>query len=260
MVFLINEMEVSMNAKKFLQLFVLAAMLLAMFATTSSAFAAGCGSSVTVVSGDTLYKIANRCGTTVSALRRANPVLGSSNLIFPGQVLQLPGTILGSDGGYFIYIVARGDTLKGLAIRFNTTVDALLAGNPEITNSNVIYEGQWIKVYVGPSSPPPTSPPPASGQVYYARRGDTLRNIASRMSTTVEEILKVNPQIKNPNLIYVGQAITIPAGASAYIVQGGDTLRIIANKFGTTVESLLYLNPNIKNANLIYVGQVINVR
>jgi len=124
----------------------------------------------------------------------------------------------------------------------------------------VIYEGQWIKVYVGPSSPPPTSPPPASGQVYYARRGDTLRNIASRMSTTVEEILKVNPQIKNPNLIYVGQAITIPAGASAYIVQGGDTLRIIANKFGTTVESLLYLNPNIKNANLIYVGQVINVR
>ena len=249
-----------MNAKKFLQLFVLAAMLLAMFATTSSAFAAGCGSSVTVVSGDTLYKIANRCGTTVSALRRANPVLGSSNLIFPGQVLQLPGTILGSDGGYFIYIVARGDTLKGLAIRFNTTVDALLAGNPEITNSNVIYEGQWIKVYVGPSSPPPTSPPPASGQVYYARRGDTLRNIASRMSTTVEEILKVNPQIKNPNLIYVGQAITIPAGASAYIVQGGDTLRIIANKFGTTVESLLYLNPNIKNANLIYVGQVINVR
>jgi len=249
-----------MSAKKFLQLFILAAMLIAAFATTSSAFAAGCGSSVTVVSGDTLYKIASRCGTTVSALRRANPVLGSSNLIFPGQVLQLPGTILGSDGGYFIYIVARGDTLKGLAIRFDTTVDVLLAGNPEITNPNVIYEGQWVKVYVSPSTPPPTPPPPASGQVYYVRRGDTLRNIASRMSTTVEEIIKVNPQIANPNLIYVGQPINIPAGASAYIVQSGDTLRIIANKFGTSVENLLYLNPNIKNANLIYVGQIINIR
>ena len=127
-----------MNTKKFLQSFVLVAMLLAMFATTSSAYAAGCGSSVTVVKGDTLFKIANRCGTTVSALQRANPEIGSGSLIYAGQVLQLPGTILGTDGGYFIYIVARGDSLKGLATRFGTTVDALLASNPEITNANVI--------------------------------------------------------------------------------------------------------------------------
>lgn len=248
-----------MNIKKVLQPIVLVAIMLSMFATTSSVFAAGCGSSVTVVSGDTLFRIANRCGTTVSALRRANPELGTSNLIFPGQVLQLPGTILGTDGGYFVYIVAKGDTLKGLATRFDTTLENLLAGNPEITNANVIYEGQWVKVYVS-QTPPPPPPPPPTGQVYYVKRGDTLRNIASRLSTTVDELLKVNPQITNPNLIYVGQAITIPAGAASYIVQKGDTLRIIANKFGTTVDNLLSLNPNIKNANLIYVGQVINVR
>jgi peptidoglycan DL-endopeptidase LytE len=252
-------MEVSMNTRKFLMLFVLLTVLVATFATTGSVYAAGCGSSVTVVKGDTLRKIAERCGTTVSALQRANPEIGNGNLIFPGQVLQLPGTILGTDGGYFIYIVARGDTLKGLATRFGTTVDALLKANPEITNPNVIYEGQHLKVYVG-STPPPTSPPPASGQVYYVKKGDTLRSIASRLSTTTEDLLKANPQIKNPNLIYVGQAITIPASASSYIVQKGDTLRIIAKKFGTTVENLLSLNPNIKNANLIYVGQVINVR
>jgi LysM repeat protein len=252
-------MEVSMNARKFLQLFVLVTVLVTTFATTSSVYAAGCGSSVTVVKGDTLRKIADRCGTTVSALRRANPDIGNGNLIFPGQVLQLPGTIRGTDGGYFIYIVARGDTLKKLATRFDTTVDALLKANPEIKNQNLIYEGQHLKVYVG-STPPPTSPPPVSGQVYYVKKGDTLRSIASRLSTTVEEILKVNPKITNPNRIYVGQAITIPASASSYIVQKGDTLRIIAKKFGTTVDALLSLNPNIKNANLIYVGQVINVR
>ena len=248
-----------MITKKFFQSFVMLAVLMAMFATTSSAFAAGCGSSVTVVSGDTLFKIANRCGTTVSALRRANPALGSSSLIFPGQSLQLPGAILGTDGGYFVYIVARGDTLKGLATRFDTTVDALLAGNPEITNANTIYEGQWIKVYVGATPPPPTTPPPSSGQTYYVQKGDTLRNIASRMSTTVDVLLKANPQITNPNLIYVGQAINIPYGVPTYIVQKGDTLKIIANRYGTTVEKLLGLNPNIKNANLIYVGQVINL-
>jgi LysM repeat protein len=248
-----------MNTKKFFQLFVLIAMLVALFATTSSAFAAACGTSVTVVSGDTLLKIANRCGTTVSALRRANLEIGSSSLIFPGQVLQLPGAILGTDGGFFIYIIARGDTLRSLASRFGTTVDALLAANPDITNANVIYEGQRLKVYSGSVTPPPNNPPPASGQIYYAQRGDTLRKIAAKFNTTVDTILKVN-QITNPNLIYVGQAITIPADVSTYQVQKGDTLRIIANKFGTTVDALLALNPNIWNANLIYAGQVIRVR
>jgi LysM repeat protein len=252
-------MEVPMNAKKFLQLFILAAVFLASFATTSSAFAAGCGSSVIVESGDTLLKIANRCGTTVSALKLANPQIGSDSLIYPGQSLVLPGAILGTDGGYFIYIVARGDTLKGLAIRFDTTVEALLAANPAITNANVIYEGQQLKVYV--SAPPPTQPAPIpSGQVYYVQRGDTLRKIASKFSTTVDAILRVNPQISNPNVIYAGQAISIPSGVVTYVVQRGDTLRIIANKFGTTVDNLRRLNPNIKNANLIYVGQVINIQ
>ena len=235
-------------------------MLLASFAAVSPAYAASCGTSYTVVSGDTLRKIADRCGTTVSALRKANPEIGWGSLIYPGQVLQLPGAVLGTDGGYFVYIVARGETLRSLASRFGTTVDALLAANPEISNANLIYEGQRIKVYV--SAPPPTQPPPPppGGQTYYVQKGDTLRKIASKFSTTVNEILRVNPQISNPNVIYVGQAISIPSGVSTYIVQRGDTLRIIANKFGTSVDNLLYLNPNISNPNLIYVGQVLNVR
>lgn len=248
-----------MNIKKFLQLLVLAAVLVATFATANSAFAAGCGTSVAVVKGDTLRKIADRCGTTVSALRRANPEIGSGDLIFPGQVLQLPGAILGTDGGYFVYIVARGDTLKSLANRFGTTVDALLAANKDITNPNVIYEGQRLNVYVT-QTPPPTTPPPASGQTYYVKKGDTLRKIAEKFGTTVDALLKLNPQIKNQNLIYVGQAITLPAGSSSYVVQKGDTLRKIAAKFGTTVDALLALNPEIKNPNLIYVGQVVRVR
>ena len=245
--------------KKFLQLFVLVTMLVSMFAVTGSAFAAGCGTSVTVASGDTLRKIAERCGTTVSAIQRANPEIGNGNLIYPGQVLLLPGTILGTDGGYLIYVVARGDTVKGLAARFGSTVDLIVAHNPDIKNANLIYEGQRLTIYVStPGGNPP--PPPPAGQTYYVQKGDTLRKIASKFSTTVDELLKVNTQISNPNLIYVGQGINIPAGVSTYIVQKGDTLRIIASKFGTTVENLLSLNPNIKNANLIYVGQVLNVK
>ena len=211
-------MSTKKSTQKWIQIFVLMAVVLSAFATTSSAFAASCGSSVTVVQGDTLRKIAERCGTTVSALRRANPEIGSGNLIFPNQVLQLPGTILGTDGGYFIYIVARGDTLKGLATRFSTTVDALLAANKNITNANVIYEGQRLTVYVSPTTPPPSTPPPASGQTYYVKKGETLRKIAAKFNTTVDAILKVNTNITNPNLIYVGQAIKLPGGADATVI------------------------------------------
>lgn len=247
-----------MNTKKFIQLIVLVAVLISAFATTSSAFAASCGSSVTVVSGDTLRKIADRCGTSVSALRRANPELGSGNLIYPGQVLQLPGAILGTDGGYFIYLVARGDTLKGLATRFGVTVEQLLAWNTDIKNVNLIYEGQRLTVWVTAPPPPPTTPPPASGQVYYVQKGDSLRKIAAKFNTTVDAILKVN-NIANPNVIYVGQALNLPGSLSTYVVQKGDTLKIIANRYGTTVEKLLGLNPEIKNQNLIYVGQIIRL-
>src|SRR5512147_2251342 len=160
-----------MNTKKFLQLFVLIAMLLTSLAFTSPAFAMGCGSSVTVVSGDTLRKIADRCGTTVSALRLANPEVGNGNLIFPGQALLLPGAIIYGNNGYDTYLVARGDTLKSLAIRFGTSVGTLLSLNGNISNANVIYEGQRLVVPSGqavPGNPPPNNPPPA-GPVYYAQ-------------------------------------------------------------------------------------------
>ena len=118
-------------------------------------------SSVTVVSGDTLRKIADRCGTRLSAIRRANPEIGLGNLIYPGQVLLLPGTILGSDGGYLIYIVARGDTLKSLAARFRLHRGIDRGFEPDITNPNVIYEGQRLTIYSGSINAPPT---PASRQ------------------------------------------------------------------------------------------------
>ena len=256
-----------MNTKTFIQLFTLLSVLLASFVSTHSVSASAapspagqCGTSVTVVGGDTLRKIAERCGTSVAALRLANPEIGWGNLIYPHQVLLLPSAILYGDNGYDTYIVARGDTLKSLANRFGTSVDTLLALNKSITNANLIYEGQRLVVPSGRGVPVPPPPPTnPSGQLYYAQSGDTLRKIAAKFNTSVEAILKVNSQITNPNLIYVGQAISIPAGVSTYAVQRGDTLRMIASRFGTTVDSLLSLNPNIKNPNLIYTGQVVRV-
>jgi len=45
---------------------------------------------------------------------------------------------------------------------------------------------------------------------YEVQSGDTLGAIAQQNSTTVDKIMALNPQIKNKNLIMVGQDITIP--------------------------------------------------
>lgn len=45
---------------------------------------------------------------------------------------------------------------------------------------------------------------------YRIKRGDSLSKIAKRSGITLSQILAVNPQIKNPNRINVGQLITLP--------------------------------------------------
>ena len=98
--------------------------------------------------------------------------------------------------------------------------------------------------------------------IYIVKKGDTLSQIAINYNTTVSTITSLNPNIKNPNLIYIGQKITLISNTSnnnfntIYIVQKGDTLSKIANKYNTTVQQLVSLN-GIKNPNLIYPNQKI---
>jgi len=251
-----------MSTKTIFQLLIVLAMLTVSFIlpANASAGSAVCGGNVTVVSGDTLRKIADRCGTTVSALKLANN-LSNVNLIYVGQVLLMPGALVKGSNNVDIYIVNHGDTLKTVAALFNTTLDALLSLNPTITNANLIYAGQRLNVPTPGIVPPVvTPPPPAGGQSYTVQKGDTMKKIAERYGVSLDALIKANPQVTNINLIYVGQKLNIPTGVSVYVVVKGDTLRKIANRFGTTVDALLKLNPDIKNASLIYVGQVIKLK
>lgn len=241
--------------KKIMVLFVLAAVITVSLGFASPALAAGdCGDSYTVRKGDYLRKIARLCETSVAAIERANPEIKNPNRIYPGQVIMLPGALIKGSGSTDIYIVDNGDTMNRLATRFGTTVKNLLKLNPEVKDASVIYEGQRLSV------PKASTPAPGGATgIYVVQRGDTLRKIAERYETSVDELLRLNPNIKNRNLIYVGQKIVVPVEGNTYVIQRGDTLRKIAEAFDTTVAELLDLNPQIKNANLIYVGQVINI-
>ena len=45
---------------------------------------------------------------------------------------------------------------------------------------------------------------------YTVARGDTLWGIAKRYGVTLGELLRANPQIKNPNYIRAGEQVTLP--------------------------------------------------
>jgi hypothetical protein len=44
------------------------------------------------------------------------------------------------------YRIRTGDTLSGIAQRYNTSVSALMSANPQITNKNLIYAGRNLNV------------------------------------------------------------------------------------------------------------------
>jgi LysM repeat protein len=152
------------------------------------------------------------------------------------------------------YTVQWGDTLGRIATTCGVTLEALNAANPNL--GVYLYAGTVLNIPGGIPLPP--NIPPTSG-TYIVQRGDTLANIAARYGTNVSDLLAVNPQIWNPNLIYVGQVLNLPARPVYYTVVRGDTLFKIATRYGTTVTALQQLN-NIWNPNWIYAGQVLRIQ
>jgi len=97
------------------------------------------------------------------------------------------------------YTVQKGDTLASIARRFQTTVNALLLANPNITNMNLIPVGEVIYL-------PGATITLSDGQiVLYRKSGDTMGIVARKFGATLSALISANPQISNPNLIFPGQ-------------------------------------------------------
>lgn len=100
-----------------------------------------------------------------------------------------------------VYTVKSGDTLSGIASKYGTTYQKLASYN-NISNPDLIYVGQQIKIPNGTSS---------GSKTYTVKSGDTLSGIASKYGTSWQKIYNDNKSVigSNPNLIKPGQVLKI---------------------------------------------------
>ena len=99
--------------------------------------------------GQTLSQIANRYGTTVTALKRVNGI-HNPHVVQAGQIIKISdaGTATLASSKYIRHRVSRGQTLSHIARRYGTSVGALKHHNG-ISNPRRLREGQVIKVPSG---------------------------------------------------------------------------------------------------------------
>ena len=149
------------------------------------------------------------------------------------------------------YIVKKGDTLYGIANKYNITANELKSLNN--LSSNSLSIGQVIKLPVNNIN---------DSEYYVVKSGDTLYSIAKRFNLSVDKLKELNNL--SGNLLSIGQKLKVTSSVNkdndnsiTYKVVSGDSLYSIAKKYNTTVNELKQLN-NL-NSNLLNIGQILKI-
>src|SRR5690625_743857 len=115
-----------------------------------------------------------------------------------------------------VYTVRSGDTVSGIAARYDTTVRAIIDAN-DLDSRTLIRIGQTLRIprHVGPGSGcSSSSSSKSSASGYTVRSGDTVSGIAARYDTTVRAIIDAN-DLDSRALIRIGQTLRIPGSGGS---------------------------------------------
>jgi membrane-bound lytic murein transglycosylase D len=178
--------------------------------------------------GDTLSQIGRRYGVSVRSIQQTNN-MGRRTLIRVNQTLLVPtssasryadlGPAAPSDtvpGEAVSYRVRRGDTLYGIARRYNTTPRSIASASG-ISVNKLLRIGERLTVVPGVRSASEarriatggTASAEASNKlVHTVRRGDTLWRIANLYKTSVSMLCSLNNISRNTTL-YPGVKLTV---------------------------------------------------
>ena len=198
------------------------------------------GGTYTVVSGDGLYAIARKTGTSIDDLLRLNG-LSLNSTIYPGQVLTLSGN-------------------SEAAPAAESTESTAEESQEEVTT-------------------PEETTLSTNAKMYYVHSGDSLYRIAHNHGISLSTLLEWN-HLSVDSIIQPGQGLIVSEGSSSsseeaeestssseetasestattYTVQLGDGLWRIAKNHGLTLDELKSLNQ--LTSNIIQPGQVLIV-
>jgi len=169
----------------------------------------------------------------------------------------------------FFHTVQAGETLYGIAKKYNIKVDALQFLNA--INNNTIEIGQ--KLIVNPNLPSADTKEPQPVPGYHiVRHGETLFAISKMYNISVSDLKAINT-IENNDIKIDQRLIIVPVKNSMiaenkpqldsndpyfYQVGKGETLFAISRKFNVAVTILRQLNNG--NLNQIKVGEKIRIR
>lgn len=167
------------------------------------------------------------------------------------------------------YTVVRGDTVPAIALRLGVDPDALRDLNSLVDDVHLVA-GHTLLL---PATDRDLRVVTAEEE-YVVQSGDSLSAIAKRFDVTLGDLMSAN-RMSNPNLVSVGERLTIPGRAITgdgpltrvgpartgyyfYTVQSGDTLSELARSFDITKLALLKYN-NLPNEETVYAGMEMRV-
>jgi lysozyme len=153
-------------------------------------------------------------------------------------------------------------------------------GTAVATDPYGAYEEDTLSVYDDPmisESSSSVEPIIAAGsygetEIYIVQKGDMLSQLAVDFDTTTAMLVEMNG-LSNPDVLYVGQEMSVPAGrggsktttkptgsikkGGTYTIQKGDTLSDIALSAGVAINDLRELNGI--NGDMILAGEEIDI-
>ncbi len=128
--------------------------------------------------GDTLEVIANKLNLSLDKLQKLNQIYYNGELRVGSQIL-LPEN---SQAYFNYYTIEQGDTIYGIARRYNINPELLSAMNG-LKNEDYIYPGQEILI------------PKNNYSYYLTAEGDTLKMVSDVFKKPVNKVIEENETI-----------------------------------------------------------------
>jgi len=173
-------------------------------------------------------------------------------------VLVFTTTVLAQN--YTKHTVAKGETIQSIALKYKVTPFDIYKLNPDSKNGIQPNAVLLIPKSV-PSAPKPVAASSSKEKLHEVVAGDTKYSISKKYGVSVEELEKLNPEIKDNLPLGFKVRLNASAPKSTAVVNNkpksapsvvihevvaGDTKYSISKKYGISVEELEKQNPEIK--------------